>query len=219
MRDNDKLARVRLHSGTVVEVSEWKGRPYPRLYGTASADTNSMKNFLVERAMTSFLQSSVADQLVNGGFDGKPTCGVSVTLRRPWTTALSEDGKMELQVSCDIGITQTMTAYGHLTDNRSTLHAMLMDCPFYLDILRATILGEPFDRGTPTEDMRGMLVLMASEHIDSPDYIGYLLDSLLQGKQFNQALATAQRQIHFQARAHVKKLVADMRLASRYKVA
>lgn len=219
MKNKDGMKHVRLHSGTVVEVSEWKGKPYPRLYGTSCTDTNSMKDFLVTRLMTSFLQSSIGERLTNGGFDGKPTNGISVILRKPWTSVMTESKKIEIQVGCDIGVSQSMTAYGTLTDNRAMLHAQLMDCPFYLDILKATIIGEPFERGTPVEDMRGMITLLASEYTEDPDYIGHFLDSLMQTKQFKQALETAQGQVHFKARAHIKQLVADKRLTSQYKVA
>lgn len=219
MKNKDGMKRVRLHSGTVVKVSEWKGKPYPRLYGTCCADTNSMKDFLVTRLMTSFLQSSIGERLTNGGFDGKPTNGISVILRKPWTSITAQSKKIEIQVICNIGVSQCMTLHGTLTDNRAMLHAQLMDCPFYLDILKATIIGEPFERGTPVEDMRGMITLLASEYTEDPDYIGHFLDSLMQTKQFKQALETAQGQVHFKARAHVKQLVADKRLTSQYKVA
>lgn len=145
MKSKDGMKRVRLHSGTVVEVSEWRGRPYPKLYGTSCADTNSMKDFLVTRLTTSFLQSSIADRLVNGGFDGKATNGISVSLRKPWASALAESKKIEIQVGCNIGVTQSMTAYGTLTDNRAMLHANLTDCFAKGPVSQARFLAELLD--------------------------------------------------------------------------
>ena len=218
MKNKIGMTRVRLHSGTVVEVTDWKGKPYPSLYGTSSADVNGMKNFLVDRVMIGFLQSSIVDQLVNGGFDGTATNGVFVTLRKPWTSMV-HDKRIEIQVSCDLGVREIMTAYGEPSSRRMALHNLLMGCQFYLDVLRATILGEPFERGTSLEDMQGMIVLMASEYTEDPNYVGNFLNDLMRVTQFKQAVETAEGQIHYRVRSHIKQLITDKRLTSQYKVA
>ena len=179
---------IRLHSGTVLERTEYEGnQTYWRLYKCSSEDRNR-----TQRELTDYCFPLIDGQPWTATRSpGETQCpgaegvGLRVTPSRNW---MNDEESF------------TACSYADLAQDSHLLRTRV-----FLDVAKAYHDGTVFDRHLSNEDCRNMLNLAYSDFMNDPKIFGAIKKILLECPQIKDAFTVASKQVAWRVESEMKK--------------